>query len=303
MDTKKSEALFAHLCKRHPELAGEHYRVISSGHQNLVIVVGNRLVFRFPLTSDTTSLRLEQRLLPKLGKRLPLPVPQFTYASGRKDKIRYVGYPIIPGEPLEAERLEKMDERQRLAAAKQIAEFLAALHTVADDMTERVDTERFRSDWRKNWSGYYRALEQLVFPLLDKEERLWIMHVFYEYLYPSDHFRFKPCLIHGDFKNDHIFHDPKIGKLTGIIDFGQLKIGDPAYDYHDLCLTYGESFTHTVFDCYDGPSDRTFFRRVTGFYAHILRFSSMLHAVQKKDKDKFALRLAWLKAKAREPDE
>lgn len=303
MGTKNPELLFAHLCDLHPELSGEPYRVVSSGHQNLVIVVGNRLVFRFPLTSDTSSLRLEQHMLPKLEKNVPLPVPQFRYASGRKDKIVYVGYPIIPGEPLGSKQLHSLDDRQRQNAAKQIADFLAALHTFTGDAMTRVDSTRFCSEWRKNWSGYYRAMELYVFPKIERRERLWITHVFYEFLFPSDHFRFKPCLIHGDFKNDHIFHDPSSGKITGIIDFGQLKMGDPAYDYHDLCLTYGESFTRTVFDFYEGPSDRTFFRRVTKFYAHILRFSSMLHAVQKKDWDKFALRLEWLKEKARELDD
>ncbi|MDF2663439.1 MAG: aminoglycoside phosphotransferase [Paenibacillus sp.] len=303
MATMKAESLFARLCERHPELSGEQYRVFSSTLQNLVIVVGDRLVFRFPLTSDTTSLRLEQRMLPKLGTHVPLPIPQFRYASGRKDKLCYVGYPIIPGEPLGAKRLESLNERQRQTAAKQIAEFLSALHSFDGDSMTRVDTNRFRSEWRKNWSAYYRAMELYVFPRIERRERLWIMHVFYEFLYPSDHFRFMPCLLHGDFKNDHIFHDPATGKLTGIIDFGSLRMGDPAYDYHDICLSYGEPFTRTVLDYYKGPSDRTFLRRVTGFYAHIIRFSSLVRAVQRKDWDKFALRLEWLKGKARELDE
>ncbi|MDF2713878.1 MAG: hypothetical protein K0R28_803 [Paenibacillus sp.] len=303
MDTKKSEALFAHLCKRHPELNGERYRVISSSLQNLILVVGDRLVFRFPLTSDTSSMRLEQRMLPKLAEHVPLPIPQFTYASGRKDKIGYVGYPIIPGEPLGANRLGKLDNRQRLIAAKQIADFLTAMHTFTGDSMTRVDTHRFQAEWRKTWSSYYRAMELYVFPKLERRERLWIMHVFYRFLYPSNHFRFKPCLLHGDFKNDHIFHNPSTGRLTGIIDFGSLRMGDPAYDYHDICLAYGETFTRTVLDCYKGPSDPTFLDRITGFYAHIIRFSSMIRAVQRKDWNKFALRLAWLKEKARELDE
>lgn len=303
MATNKAETLYEHLCRRHPELAGQRYRVVSSSMQNLAIVVGERIVFRFPLTSDTASLRLEQRMLPKLVNHLPLPIPQFRYASGRKDKIVYVGYPIIPGVPLEAERLDKLDELQQQAAAKQIADFLTALHTFTGDSMTRVDKQQFRAEWRKNWSGYYRALEQNVFPKIDRELRLWIMQVFFEFLYPSDHFRFQPCLLHGDFKNDHIFHDPKTGKLTGIIDFGSLRMGDPAFDFHDIVLSYGEPFTRSVLDRYQGPADRTFLRRITRFYAHILRFSSMIHSVQRKDWNKFALRVKWLKEKARESDD
>ncbi|MEF3307217.1 phosphotransferase family protein [Paenibacillus sp. GYB003] len=302
MGTNNAESLYAHLCKRHPELSGQRYRVLSSTLQNLAIVVGERLVFRFPLTPDTASIRLEQRVLPKLEKHVPLPIPHFKYASGRKDKIVYVGYPMIPGVPLESELLAKLDDRTRQTAAKRIADFLTAMHAFKGDSMTRVDPNRLRADWRKNWSAYYRAVELNVFPKIDRYLRLWIMQVFFEYLYPSDHFRFKPCLLHGDFKNDHIFHDPKTGKLTGIIDFGSLRMGDPAYDFHDLCLSYGEPFTRLVLDYYEGPADRTFMRRVTRFYAHIIRFSSMIRAVQRKDWNKFALRLEWLKEKARESD-
>ncbi|RKN85305.1 phosphotransferase family protein [Paenibacillus ginsengarvi] len=303
MGTMKAETLHAHLCDRHPELSGEPYRVLSSTMQNLVIVVGERLVFRFPLTSDHASLLLEMKLLPKLGKHLPLPVPDFLYTSGRKDKIVYVGYPMIPGIPLEKELLAKFDDSRKKAAARQIADFLTALHQFTGDSMTRVDPRGFRDEWRKTWSGYYRAMEQTVFPHLNRKQKLWIMQVFYDYLYPSGHFKFTPCLLHSDFKNDHIFHDPKTGKLTGVIDFGLLRMGDPAYDFHDLCLSYGETFTRMVLDHYGGPADRTFEQRITRFYAYILRFSSMLHAVQAKDWNKLALRMEWLNEKGREWDD
>jgi aminoglycoside 2''-phosphotransferase len=303
MDSKHAGSLFSYLCKRHPELSGESYRVLSSSLQNMILIVGERLIFRFPLTSDLTSMRLEQRILPKLAKHVPLPIPQFQYVSGRKDKICYVVYPMIPGEPLEAEHLQRMGDRQRLAAAKQIAEFLTALHTFDGSSFTRVDSRELQTEWRKNWSGYYRALELHVFPKIGRKERLWIMTVFYKFLYPSEHFRFQPCLLHGDFKNDHIFCDPATGKLTGVIDFGNMRMGDPAYDFHDLCFTFGEPFMREVASFYRGPLDRTFLQRVTGFYTHILRLSSLYHSVLRKDWEKFARRLEWLKEKTRELDD
>lgn len=57
-----------------------------------------------------------------------------------------------------------------------------------------------------------------------------------------------------------------------------------------------------VLDHYGGPADRTFEQRITRFYAYILRFSSMLHAVQAKDWNKLALRMEWLNEKGREWD-
>ncbi|GAA3408552.1 phosphotransferase family protein [Paenibacillus hodogayensis] len=296
----KKEKLVAHLRAKYPELAAETFRIVDSGRQNLIIVVGERIVFRFPLTSDLSSLRLEQRILPQLAERLPLPIPKLLYSSEPAEPAVYVGYPLVPGQSLEGGKLAALDERTQEALARQIAGFLTALHLFDDDPITRVDTGSFQTSWRKNWGGYYRSLETLLFPRIGRREQLWIMEVFYRYLYPPGHFEFRPCLIHGDFKNDHILYDPAAGKLTGIIDFGQLKMGDPAYDYHDLCITYGEPFSRAVLRYYKGPSDPTFLSRCMTFYANLLKFSSMMGAVQNNDWVKFNNRLEWLKKQAKD---
>lgn len=299
-DALNKDALTAHLRSKYPELSADTFRVVSSGRQNLIIVVGERLVFRFPLTDDLASLRLEQRLLPKLENRLPLPIPQLRYRSDAADPFIYIGYPLVPGLSLEARRLRQLDDEAQRRIAGQIAGFLTALHAFADDPLTHVEPRRFQHDWRKNWCDYYRAVELYVFPRIGQREQIWIMDVFYRYLFPDAHFHFRPCLIHGDFKNDHILYDPDRGALTGIIDFGQLKMGDPSYDFHDLCISYGEPFARQVLADYKGPADRTLLSRCLTFYANVLKFSSMINAVQNGDRDKFNLRLKWLKKQAKD---
>jgi aminoglycoside 2''-phosphotransferase len=195
-----------------------------------------------------------------------------------------------------------MDQATKLRIAKQLAGFLTALHTFSYEPITKVNTSQFQDEWRRNWSGYYRAVESTVFPHIGRREKIWIMNLFYDYLYPIEHFKFQPCLIHGDFKNDHILFDPKEQKLTGIIDFGQMRMGDPSYDYHDLCITYGGKFAALVLNHYKGPNDKTFLRRCSGFYEHLLSLSSMINALQTGNKDKFNLRHEWLKQKAKQAE-
>ncbi|WP_164821216.1 phosphotransferase family protein [Paenibacillus koleovorans] len=301
MTASLEQACLRRLTEDHPELAGKPIRVVSSGHQNVVVVVDETYVFRFPRTEDLSSLRLEQRLLPKLGEVLPVGIPQFEFASGPKEKPVYVGYPILRGKTLERSVLESFSDATQLRLAQGIAGFLSALHQFQDDelvqCTNR-DRRACRAEWRRNWSGYYRAVEQIVFPRLHTRERTWIMEVFHAYLYPEEHFEFRPCLIHGDFKNDHILVNAQ-GRMTGVIDFGQLKIGDPSYDYHDLYLTYGEPFAELVYKLYTGPHDPTFLSRCKQFYTHIIRFSSLINSIQSGDKAKFERRLEWLRKMAR----
>src|SRR6266566_401550 len=47
-------------------------------------------------------------------------------------------------------------------------------------------------------------------------------------------FAFQPVLIHCDLACEHIFCDPVHGVLTGVIDWGNATIGDPALDFVGL---------------------------------------------------------------------
>ena len=38
-------------------------------------------------------------------------------------------------------------------------------------------------------------------------------------------------VIHSDIMPEHIIVNPKTHTLSGIIDFGDIEIGDPAYDF------------------------------------------------------------------------
>jgi D-glycero-D-manno-heptose 1,7-bisphosphate phosphatase len=51
----------------------------------------------------------------------------------------------------------------------------------------------------------------------------------------------EPVLLHGDFSPDHILWDREKKSLTGIIDFGDLQYGDPAWDYVYFWDDYDEA--------------------------------------------------------------
>ena len=48
------------------------------------------------------------------------------------------------------------------------------------------------------------------------------------------------ALAHGDFDTTHVYVDPGSGKLTGVIDLGELRGADPLYDLGHLLLHDGE---------------------------------------------------------------
>ncbi len=61
---------------------------------------------------------------------------------------------------------------------------------------------------------------------------------------------YEPVLAHNDLWYKHIYHDPSTGKLTGIIDWGDIEITDPAKDFYGFWV-YGESFLDEVLSHYE----------------------------------------------------
>ena len=54
---------------------------------------------------------------------------------------------------------------------------------------------------------------------------------------------YAPKMIHGDLSPDHFLIDSETKDLTGIIDFGDIAICDPDYEYLYIFEDCGKSFT------------------------------------------------------------
>ncbi|KAF1734348.1 hypothetical protein CRV24_005886 [Beauveria bassiana] len=53
------------------------------------------------------------------------------------------------------------------------------------------------------------------------------------------HATYTPVFLHADLKGEHIFVDPDTGRLTGVIDWSDACVGDPAVDIHGLAISVG----------------------------------------------------------------
>ena len=63
------------------------------------------------------------------------------------------------------------------------------------------------------------------------EVRVHIERTFEAYLQDDANFAFRPALVHNDIDERNVLADPATGELTGVIDFGDVVIGDPAIDF------------------------------------------------------------------------
>jgi aminoglycoside 2''-phosphotransferase len=87
-------------------------------------------------------------------------------------------------------------------------------------------------------------------------------------------------LIHGDFGASNILLDPAKKELTGIIDFGGSRQGDPAYDFAGILSSYEEEFFNLCIELY--PGGKQIKKRVY-FYRSTFALQEALHGIEHND--------------------
>jgi aminoglycoside phosphotransferase (APT) family kinase protein len=182
-------------------------RELDDGWDFKVLVVDDAWVVRWPRHRlAVEEIEKEVELLPLLAPLLPVDVPRFEYVS-REPWL--VAYRFIRGEPL-------VDEDPDGVRA-----FLEALHAVdLDDMPGP------RPEWLETYREQADEFRRVVLPLLDPDERTRGERLLAE---TETLTGFDPVVTHSDLGPTHLL--VRDGRLAGVIDWGDARVGDPAIDY------------------------------------------------------------------------
>ena len=78
--------------------------------------------------------------------------------------------------------------------------------------------------------------------MISASQQAHVEHLFQGYLDYDGSFEYTPALLHADLSGDHIFSTADGWDIAGIIDFGDIRIGDPVYDLMYLYQDYGTEF-------------------------------------------------------------
>ena len=273
------------LLARHlPELTFRGARLLpATGQFNTVLCLDERWIFRFPKSPGAAAeLAHELELLPGLQGKLLLPIPQPQFSAlNDAGAALFMGYAMLPGEPLLRERYAKLaaDARVVDGIARGLADFLLALHAIPPTEIGLADRG---DDARAAWARYEREFRNQLFPHMRAEARRAVERDFAAALGDGDLWRYDPCLTHGDFGTGNIlFH---AGRVSGIIDFSFCGPGDPAQDLGALIASYGDNFAERVFRHY--PALRQHLPRAR-FYCGNYALIQALYALRDDDMAEF----------------
>ena len=253
VDAKSAAALIA---AQFPALAGAPVHRMAEGWDNTVYLVDGVWAFRFPRRRIALpGVAREIELLPRLAGRLPLavPVPEHIGSPSVDYPWPFFGARSLPGRELaETAPADHVD----LAAA--LGTFLRELHdpAVAADLGcglpvdpmhranprrrgELAET-RLRELQRRGTVGDLTAVEDLFAATADLPP-------------PAG----EPVLVHGDLHVRHVLvGGPNDGTVTGVIDWGDVCLADPAVDLAIAYAAFDGPARTALLEAYGTPVDR-----------------------------------------------
>ncbi|MFD8523973.1 aminoglycoside phosphotransferase family protein [Streptomyces capillispiralis] len=243
------------LREQHPDLAGLAIREVPGGWDNQQWRLGDELAVRMPRTEQAPDLqRKERRWLPLLASRLPLPVPvpvRTGEPSARFPKPWTV-MTWVPGEPLDHSSISRGDD-----AADTLAHFLRALHVEAP---AGAPISEDRGDHPAKCTDGFDHFFHAVVPdgLADDVRAVWDDAV------AAPEWEGPPLWVHGDLHPANVVVAD--GTLSGVIDFGAVFAGDPAWDLAAAWVILPEGAASRFFDVY-AQADEGTIRRARGLAA------------------------------------
>ncbi|MFJ3820852.1 aminoglycoside phosphotransferase family protein [Streptomyces nodosus] len=197
-------------------------RFPSGGTVNAMYRLGDDMVVRLPLVEGgAADVSMEQEWLPRLASRLPVPVPEVLGAG-----VPAEGYPWpwsvyrwLAGENPEAGALS-----EPVLLAEELAGFVAAMRSV----TLPGAPDAYRGGPVTSLDASTRAAIEELRGIPEEGVDCDAVTVVWEDALRAPAWERPPVWLHADLMPGNLLVDG--GRLTSVIDFGCLGVGDPACD-------------------------------------------------------------------------
>jgi len=197
--------------------------VLPWGTDNAVYRLGEGMVTRLPRTPRTSrTLEMEREWLPKLAPKLPFAIP-LPLADG----VPVDGYPFpwsvycwLPGDNATSEHITDLGQ-----LADDLARLVAALQAIDPaDGPPPSEVNSFRGEPLARRDAGTRA----AIASLQGELDVVVVTAAWDEALEAPEWERAPVWLHGDLDSRNLLAEH--GRLSAVIDFGTLSVGDPACD-------------------------------------------------------------------------
>jgi aminoglycoside phosphotransferase (APT) family kinase protein len=253
----EEDLVHALLAAQHPDLADRPLRLLANGWDNVSYRLGTDLVVRLPRRQVAAVLiEHEQRWLPVLAPRMPLPIPA-PVRIGRPEGAYPWSWSVVRWQPGRLAASTAITDPA--AEARRLGAFTAALHRPAP-ADAPVNPVR---------GG---PLHERAFAVEERLERLAAVvdtaavHRRWEESVAAGPWSGPPMWLHGDLHTANLLVND--GAISAVIDFGDITGGDPATDLAVAWMLF-EPDDRATFRAACGTSDDDTWRRACGWALHL----------------------------------
>ncbi|MGW0964887.1 phosphotransferase family protein [Streptomyces sp. NPDC002516] len=266
---------------------------LGEGMDNLAYEVNGELIVRFSKEPDparrSALVGHEARVLAAVAGISPLPVPEPTFTVA---ELGCLAYYKLPGTPLlDMPRHQRSVHGPSIAAT--LGELLTALHAVpVDRLTGLVEADHQPlAEWRQEARGIYAAVAGRV-PAAHRPP----IEAFLDAAPPPE--GYTPTFSHNDLGIEHVLVDPVAWTVTGVIDWSDAAVVDPAYDFGLLHRDLGPAAARAAIRGYrTAANDVTALGERAVFYARCSVFEDLAHGIETRQGtyvDKSLAAMEWL---------
>ncbi len=248
--------------------------LLGEGVDNLAYEVNGELVVRFSKESDPTRraelVNAEAKLLTAVAGISPLPVPRPLFTDPERGCWAYAKLPGVP--------FLDLPLPQRLAyapaAAATLGRFLTVLHAApVEQMAQLVDSDEVpMAEWRDEAAMNYAAVISAI-----PANRREAVEAFLAAAPPDSDGTL--VFSHNDLGIEHVLVATATGAITGVIDWSDAALTDPAYDFGLLCRDLGPAALATALAAYR-TGDTADLRERAAFYARCSLLEDLVYGSQ-----------------------
>lgn len=269
------------LAAQFPNFIARSVEYLHEGRDNAAFLVNGQWIFRFPKRHERQSwIESEIDALRWLGsKRLPIQVPDPVYL-GQPSSLypcSFMGYSMIEGVPGDRIAASAVNRQEN---ARRFGELFTIVHSLDVCEAEPLGIDSF--EWPlEDALAEAVSMRETVYDALPEA----LKPVCRPFLEGSCEVprvsRGRRCLVHGDLADEHVLFD-KHGGVSGVIDWGDCGICDPATDFAGLYAWIGEDFVRDVLVYYRHAVDASFLRQVA-FRARCSALTAYGYSLQGRD--------------------
>ncbi|MCM3672652.1 phosphotransferase [Peribacillus simplex] len=273
-----------------PEIELKEIKQLGEGFDNTVIQINGEFVFRFPRRPiAVTLIQVENQLLPSIAGTFPLAIPEPVF-FGKPSTLypyHFTGYKMVKGHlPVEGSLANKAE------SAKRFAHFLKVLHSfpveramrlgVQPDGMMRLDVSYRKKSLMENVSNLLKLgyFEQ-AYAVKDFVEELGELVV-----------QSPISLVHGDIHIRNVLLDDE-GVLAGIIDWGDVHVGNRAIDFSFLYSYFPKEARRGFYEIYGEIEKET--ESLARFRAIYMLVTLLVYGIDRHDEELIAITSTGLK--------